>query len=67
MRLLLTSGGVTNDSIRAALVELLGEPIEESRALVIPTAQWGHPMCTPEGDEVRVVSEGRWEHFAGGA
>ncbi|MDQ1075032.1 MULTISPECIES: Type 1 glutamine amidotransferase-like domain-containing protein [Microbacterium] len=48
MRLLLTSGGVTNDSIRAALVELLGKPIEESRALVIPTAQWGHPMCTPE-------------------
>lgn len=48
MKLLLTSGGVTSDSIRAALVELLGKPIEESRALVIPTAQWGHPMCTPE-------------------
>ncbi|GAA1933780.1 Type 1 glutamine amidotransferase-like domain-containing protein [Nocardioides hwasunensis] len=48
MRLLLTSGGVTNDSIRAALVELLGKPIEESTALAIPTAQWGHPMCGPE-------------------
>jgi len=48
VRLLLTSGGVTNDSIRAALVELLGKPIEACRALVIPTAQWGHPMCTPE-------------------
>ncbi|GAA3541485.1 Type 1 glutamine amidotransferase-like domain-containing protein [Kribbella ginsengisoli] len=43
MKLLLTSGGVTNDSIRAALVELLGKPISESRALCIPTAQWGHP------------------------
>ena len=29
LKLLLTSGGVTNPSIRAALVELLGKPIEE--------------------------------------
>ncbi len=48
MKLLLTSGGVTNDSIRDALVALLGKPIEESTALCIPTAQWGHPMCGPE-------------------
>jgi dipeptidase E len=48
MKLLLTSGGVTNDSIRAALVDLLGKPIEEATALCIPTAQWGHPMCGPE-------------------
>lgn len=47
------------DSIRAARVKLLGEPVEEARALVIPSAQWGHPMCTPEsvwrtvGDGVR--------------
>ncbi|WP_267421909.1 MULTISPECIES: Type 1 glutamine amidotransferase-like domain-containing protein [unclassified Curtobacterium] len=47
MKLLLTSGGVTNPSIRAALVGLLGKPIEDSHALVIPTAQWGHPMCGP--------------------
>ena len=47
MRLLLTSGGVTNPSIRDALVELLGKPIAESNALCIPTAQYGHPMCTP--------------------
>ena len=47
MKLLLTSGGVTNDSIRAALVDLLGKPISESNALCIPTAQWGHPMCGP--------------------
>ena len=36
MKLLLTSGGVTNDSIRAALVGLLGKPIEEADALAIP-------------------------------
>lgn len=47
MKLLLTSGGVTNASIREALVRLLGKPIEESHALCIPTAQWGHPMCGP--------------------
>jgi dipeptidase E len=48
MKLLLTSGGVTNDSIRAALVDLLGKPVEEATALCIPTGQWGHPMCDPE-------------------
>ena len=47
MKLLLTSGGVTNPSIRAALVDLLGRPIEDCTALCIPTAQWGHPMCGP--------------------
>lgn len=48
MKLLLTSGGVTNDSIRDALVEMLGKPIDESAALFIPTAQWGQPMCSPQ-------------------
>ena len=47
MKLLLTSGGVTNPSIHAALVQLLGKPTAECRALCIPTAQWGHPMCGP--------------------
>ena len=47
MKLLLTSGGVTNTSIRDALVDLLGKPIDDSSALCIPTAQWGHPMCGP--------------------
>ena len=48
MKLLLTSGGVTNASIREALVVMLGKPISEATALCIPTAQWGHPMCSPE-------------------
>jgi hypothetical protein len=47
VRLLLTSGGVTNTSIRDALVDLLGKPIADSSALCIPTAQWCHPVCTP--------------------
>lgn len=38
MRALLTSGGIKNSSIHDALVELLGKPIAESNALVIPTA-----------------------------
>lgn len=48
MKLLLTSGGVTNESIRAALIGLLGKPLAECRALFVPTAQWGQPACSPE-------------------
>jgi dipeptidase E len=48
MRLLLTSGGVTNTRIRDGLVTLLGKPIEDCSALYIPTAQWGHPIARPE-------------------
>ncbi|MBO4206889.1 Type 1 glutamine amidotransferase-like domain-containing protein [Micromonospora echinofusca] len=47
MKLLLTSGGVTNPSIHSALVQLLGKPIGDANALCIPTAEYGHPMCTP--------------------
>ena len=47
MRLLLTSGGVTNPSIRDALVDLLGKPISDSSALCIPTAMYGHPSVGP--------------------
>ncbi len=60
MRLLLTSGGITNDSIRAALVELLGKPIEEANALFVPTAQWGQPMCSPQS--VWNSTAGRWRN-----
>jgi len=47
MKLLLTSGGVSNPSIRDALVALLGKPIEEATALCIPTAMYGHPNVGP--------------------
>jgi dipeptidase E len=49
MKLLLTSAGIKNESIRAALVGLLGKPIAESTALCIPTALYGHPQGTPGG------------------
>ena len=38
VKLLLTSSGISNANIRDALVELLGKPISESSALVVPTA-----------------------------
>ncbi len=57
MRLLLTSGGVTNPSIRDALVALLGKPIADSSALCIPTAMYGHPGVGP-GDKA-------WQFISG--
>jgi dipeptidase E len=38
MKLLLTSSGISNPSIEDALVGLLGKPIAESSALIVPTA-----------------------------
>ena len=58
MKLLLTSGGVTNPSIHRSLREMLGKPIEEATALIIPTAQWGHPMCSPQSAWMSIA--GRW-------
>ncbi len=43
MRLLLTSAGIKNTSIQNALVDLLGKPIAESSALIIPTAIYPFP------------------------
>src|SRR4051812_29787670 len=57
MRLLLTSGGVKNPSIREALVNPLGKPIEEASALCIPTAMYGHPWVGP--------GEKAWQFIAG--
>jgi dipeptidase E len=56
VKLLLTSGGVTNASIRDALVDLLGKPISDSNALCIPTAQYGHPMVGPGEKAWRFIS-----------
>jgi len=44
MRFLLTSAGIKNTSIKNALVGLLGKPIAECSALVVPTAAYGHPL-----------------------
>ena len=43
MRLLLTSAGIKNTSIHNTLEELLGKPIAESSALIIPTAIYPFP------------------------
>ena len=55
MKLLLTSAGIKNESIRDALVDLLGKPIGESDALCIPTATYGHPWTGP-GEAWRFIS-----------
>jgi dipeptidase E len=65
VKLLLTSGGVTNPSIEAALVRLLGRPVAECHALVVPTAQWGHPMCGPASVRGLVAAEPAWRHVSG--
>ncbi len=52
MKVLLTSAGISNVSIRKALIDLLGKPISETTALFIPTAIYGIPNG---GDIVRRV------------
>jgi dipeptidase E len=47
MKLLLSSAGIKNASIRDALLDLLGKPIEDCNALCIPTAGYGHPQAGP--------------------
>jgi dipeptidase E len=49
MKLLLTSAGITNASIRDALVDLLGKPIADSDALCIPTGSYGSSYGSPAG------------------
>ncbi|MFG1622660.1 Type 1 glutamine amidotransferase-like domain-containing protein [Kribbella sp. NPDC049227] len=61
MRLLLTSGGVTNPSIHDALVGLLGKPIADCNALCVPTAQWGHPACGPASVRGFVSGVAPWD------
>ena len=67
MKYLLTSGGVTNPSIRNALIDLLGKPIAECKALCIPTAQWGHPMCGPTSVRGFIAAEPNsdWQYMSG--
>lgn len=57
MRLLLTSGGVTNPTIHGALSDMLPRPIDECTALCIPTAMYGHPAVGP--------GIGAWEFVSG--
>jgi dipeptidase E len=43
MKLLLTSSGITNPSISDALVGMLGKPIADSTALIVPTGAYPFP------------------------
>lgn len=43
MKLLLTSAGIKNESLKKALIEMLGKPISEASALCIPTAIYAIP------------------------
>ncbi|MFF0268261.1 Type 1 glutamine amidotransferase-like domain-containing protein [Kribbella sp. NPDC004536] len=42
-KLLLTSSGISNASINEALVELLGKPVSEASALIVPTGIYPFP------------------------
>jgi dipeptidase E len=57
VKLLLTSGGITNTSISDALLDMLGKPVADSTALCVPTAQWGHPR--PEAVPAQGFLDGR--------
>jgi len=59
MKFLLTSAGIKNESIRDALVELLGRPISESSALCIPTATYGSVYAP------RMACAGAWRFITG--
>jgi dipeptidase E len=49
MKFLLTDSGISNSSIRDALVGLLGKPISDADALCIPTAGYGGAYGEPGG------------------
>ena len=66
MKLLLTSIGVSNDSILNALVELLGRPVEECTAVQIPTAIHALPGALGYAWEMaKYCGDMGWKELAG--
>jgi dipeptidase E len=64
MKLLLTSVGASNESIRNALVELLGKPVEESRAVQISTALYASASGPEDAYEmVRHYGQMGWKEL----
>lgn len=69
MKLLLTSSGVTNESIRAALVRLLGKPIEQASALFVPTGMYpfaggpGYAWTAIAGTSQNALVKLGWKSF----
>lgn len=62
MKLLLTSGGLLNKSIRNALVEMMGKPIAEATALFVPTAEQALGPFFVGGSAPNLI-ETEWEKF----
>lgn len=64
MKFLLTSAGISNSSIRNALIDLLGKPIAASTALFIPTAAHSIPDGPSEiWRQTRAWGELAWKSF----
>ena len=64
MKLLLTSSGLTNERIRQALVDLLGKPIEQSKAIFIPTAIYAMPGASRYAwESLKEQGELGWQEF----
>ena len=64
MKMLLTSAGVRNPSIEAALLDLLGRPVADCTALCVPTALYGHPWVGPGVNAWGFIT-GRSDHMTG--
>lgn len=63
-KLLLTSSGITNDSIQTALTDLLGKPIRESVAVFIPTAIYAYPFGgKAAAQQTNKLSDLGWKDF----
>jgi dipeptidase E len=63
-KLLLTSSGITNDSIQKALIDLLGKPIRESIALFAPTAIYAYPQGTKAAwQQAKKLGDLGWKDF----
>jgi dipeptidase E len=64
MNLLLTSAGITNDSICKSFEEMLGKPIAVSKAIFIPTATYAYPKGSNYAWQgLRELGEMGWEEF----
>ncbi|MFA6113381.1 MAG: Type 1 glutamine amidotransferase-like domain-containing protein [Sphingomonas sp.] len=67
MKLLLTSSGITNPTIKGALVDLLGKPIAQSKALIVPAGVYPfrngayHAMNPIAGPRAATMAQLGWE------
>lgn len=62
MKLLLTDSGITNNSIRQALIYLLGKPLAESSLVFVPTAMYALPGGTGYvGEILKGLIEDGWK------